>query len=126
MTPKERYEEIMALALHHLGDACAKCGSDQDLEIDHIDPKTKSFNISSMTCFSWERIEIELRKCQALCRPCHIEKSIAEQSIEHGEGLTGKKNCRCELCGPLKRTYMREYQRRRRAAKRMASGSAGC
>ena len=112
---RERYEEIMDLAIHHLGSRCAVCDSTEDLEIDHIDPRTKSFNISSMTCFSWEKIEIELRKCQALCVQHHREKSDKEQSVEHGGGLTGKKDCRCELCGPLKRAYIREYMRRRRA-----------
>lgn len=109
---------MMELAIHHLEGVCADCGTTENLQIDHIDPSTKSFNISSMTCFSWERIEVELRKCQALCRPCHLKKSIREQSVEHGGGLTGKKDCRCDLCGPLKRKYMREYQRERRARRK--------
>jgi len=52
---------------------CVKCGSDNDLQVDHVDPRKK------FTHRIWSyRIEIreeELRKCQVLCHPCHQEKS---------------------------------------------------
>jgi hypothetical protein len=39
------------------------------------------------------RREIELAKCQVLCRPCHIEKSILEGSISQ----PGERNARAIL-----------------------------
>ena len=57
---------------------------------------------------------VELAKCQLLCQPHHLEKTIRERSVGHGEGLTGKRNCRCELCGPLKLAYNREFKKRKR------------
>ena len=52
---------------------CAKCGSWDRLEVDHIDPSTKvSHNV-----WGWSetrRLE-ELAKCQVLCYSCHKEKT---------------------------------------------------
>ncbi len=118
-----RYAQVHARAIAHLGGCCAKCGSVELLEIDHIDPSTKSFNISSRTCLSWERILDELAKCQALCQKCHKDKSDEEMQIPHGSGKTGRRNCRCELCAPLKRKAQREYTARNRANR--ASGRIG-
>lgn len=41
-------------------------------------------------------------------------RSDAQQTVGHGGGLTGVKNCRCELCGPLKNRYMRDLRARRK------------
>lgn len=52
---------------------CKKCGSIDDLELDHIDPTKKvSHNV-----WTWadERRARELAKCQALCHNCHVEKT---------------------------------------------------
>ena len=54
---------------------CA-CGSNIDLQVDHVDPSSKV----SHRIWSWseERRKIELVKCQALCLKCHKKKSAAE------------------------------------------------
>lgn len=31
-------------------------------------------------------------------------------AVPHGGGVTGKRNCRCEKCGPMKAQYMKRYQ----------------
>lgn len=52
---------------------CVKCGSDKKLEVDHIDPATKT----TKAVWSWKhdrRME-ELAKCQVLCHCCHKEKT---------------------------------------------------
>lgn len=53
--------------------SCAKCGSNENLELDHIDPKNK------VTHKVWSRNknfrEKELLKCQVLCKKCHKEKT---------------------------------------------------
>lgn len=53
---------------------CKRCGSWENLELDHIDPSTKSHH----RIWSWakDRREAELAKCQVLCRKCHVRKSI--------------------------------------------------
>ena len=66
------FREIL---LEKLGGKCAECGSTEALEFDHIDPASKSFNISAGYHKPKEVLENELAKCQILCNKCHIEKS---------------------------------------------------
>lgn len=57
---------------------CVKCQSWDNLQLDHIDPKTKI----SHKIWSWsdERRLAELAKCQVLCKLCHKAKSDKEIS----------------------------------------------
>jgi hypothetical protein len=48
---------------------CVWCGSEDDLEIDHIDPMIKENN--SVWSWSEERRKAELAKCRVLCHDCH-------------------------------------------------------
>lgn len=66
------FREIL---LEKLGGKCVECGSTEALEFDHIDPSTKSFNISAGYHKPKEVLENELSKCQILCNKCHIQKS---------------------------------------------------
>lgn len=52
------------------GKTCEWCGSDEYLEIHHLNPEEKD----SHRIFSWsdERIRKELAKCIILCRTCHF------------------------------------------------------
>jgi hypothetical protein len=66
------FREIL---IEKLGGKCVECGCTETLEFDHIDPPTKSFNISTGYHKPKEVLEEELSKCQLLCNKCHIEKS---------------------------------------------------
>lgn len=91
------------------------CGSVERLEIDHIDRSLKKFTLSMGTAsMPLNRFIEELKKCQLLCIIHHRIKTSLELSPEHGQGLTGKKNCRCELCRPLKNEYLRNFKEQRR------------
>ncbi len=59
---------------------CNKCGSHEDLEVDHVDPTTKSMPIGSI----WSRVDRgeELEKCQVLCKACHLTKTRAERHVD--------------------------------------------
>lgn len=61
---------------------CQKCGSKEKLELDHINPEDKV----SHSVWSWtpERRRLELNKCQALCRPCHREKTSIQNDSGNG------------------------------------------
>jgi 5-methylcytosine-specific restriction endonuclease McrA len=112
-------QECRVYVLQLVGSHCMKCGSTEALQFDHIDPTTKSFEITarigSLNVLNDPIFMKELAKCQVLCAPCHRTKSAEEhsarQDVGHGKGLTGKKNCRCELCAPLKTAYHTEYER---------------
>lgn len=68
------------------GKVCAHCGGTDRLQLDHIDPATKSPKLGRNGTFqniwAWpdaaER-EAELAKCQPLCRRCHYDKSAVEK-----------------------------------------------
>lgn len=96
-----------------LGGHCARCEVTDELDFDHIDPKTKSFQISGRALDKpWALLLEEVAKCQLLCRPHHLEKSLENgdlRNVEHGGGLTGKKNCPCTLCKARKSEYMKKY-----------------
>lgn len=106
---KDRWKQRREEAIDQLGGKCVKCNSTEDLEFDHIDPSTKLFTISSGSSFSETRFQEELKKCQLLCRECHKKKTSRSNSVDHGQGLSGKRNCPCELCKAKKAEYMKAY-----------------
>jgi hypothetical protein len=55
------------------GKSCARCGRTDRLELDHVDPTTKTHH----AIWSWSKPRrlAELAKCQALCHWCHKRKS---------------------------------------------------
>jgi hypothetical protein len=92
---------------------CVKCGSWNNLNVDHIDPKLKV----SHRIWSWskERREIELAKCQVLCEPCHWIKT----ALDNGHVVGGKhgaskyhKGCRCDICKEAHAKQNSEYRSR--------------
>ena len=98
------------------GKECARCGSTEGLELDHVDPRQKV----NHKVWSWssEKRGAELAKCQALCGPCHKAKTKEQLHITngytprlHGERRTYNAGCRCPLC----REAQRKYQEGRRA-----------
>ena len=60
-----------------VGDSCWFCGYDkcwQAMDFHHVDPTTKSFEITTRELqFAWDRILAELKKCVLTCCRCHRE-----------------------------------------------------
>lgn len=113
----ERYKRRRAAALEQLGGKCAICGSTDELEIDHKDPKQKSFSIGkALAGGSEQKIQAELAKCQLLCKKHHQEKSLAESGKKKAEcgTLSGYRYCRCERCKEAKRMHDKNYKKKRR------------
>ena len=73
---EERRKERLQRMKDELGNKCVKCGTTENLQFDHIDPKTKCFNVNPQD--SWEKTLPELYKCQLLCPPCHLEKTMTD------------------------------------------------
>ena len=83
------------------GGVCAKCGSNENLEVDHIDPKLKTMQPAAI----WSRSDAvrskELANCQVLCYDCHLKKSAIDRAPEHGTHdryASIVHRCRCDLC----------------------------
>ena len=77
---KRWYHERRAQYVEMLGGKCAECGATEELQFDHKDRKTKKFAIGKLFTKAQEVVLEELKKCQLLCQPCHIEKSRPEIS----------------------------------------------
>lgn len=97
---------------------CAACGSDDRLEVDHIDPAQKVTH----RVWSWapERLAAELAKCQVLCRECHRKKSYGDNVGRHGHGdhRTYKQaGCRCQPCTTAATAFRRASRQRAFAAR---------
>ncbi len=90
-----------------------KCGSWDNLEVDHIDPNLKIDH----KVWSWteEKRNAELAKCQVLCYICHLAKTIESRRVvpEHGTLARYKSDyaqCRCIECKKANAEY--EHSRR--------------
>lgn len=91
----------------HENGPCKKCGTWENLEVDHIKREDKTMHTASI----WSRTEAvrkeELSKCQVLCKKCHLEKTIMESGFEgvvHGTSSGyDHHGCRCDECKLAKR-----------------------
>jgi hypothetical protein len=71
----KRRNEVRQKVFAHLGNKCAITGcTHTDFECDHIDPKTKEFNVLRNWSLKWEKLVVEVDKCQLLCRAHHVQK----------------------------------------------------
>lgn len=88
------YYELRKKMLQYLGGVCVVCGGSEKLEIHHRDRSKKSFNLSS-SFRSWDKVVVELNKCELRCHQHHIEVHAAK----HGTASMYSNNkCRCDAC----------------------------
>ena len=109
---RERRIRIRSELTRRLGGKCVKCGSTEDLQFDHRDPKTKVIEINAIMNWSADKIDLELSKCQLLCGPCHTVKTVAEKGHRFAAGthgtLSAYRYCgppKCDLCKEAKRVF---------------------
>jgi hypothetical protein len=63
--------------------ACVICKNKYELcnmQVDHIDPSTKLYDVCQLKNHKTETLILELAKCQVICAMCHRLKSIKEQN----------------------------------------------
>lgn len=94
-------------ALAYLGGVCVACGTTDDLEIDHVDPSTKSFTLARGWHHAWSKIETELDKCQILCKPCHDTKHGSKWPC--GTAQRYWRGCRCKPCTTANSKWNKNY-----------------
>jgi len=115
----EKYYKVRKKILNFLGNKCAYCGAEENLEIDHIDCTQKKFNIAKKYYLEESLLFEEIKKCQLLCADCHHKKSIDERGYnsrdQHGtDSCYGHGKCRCELCRKAHSEAMKECRRKRK------------
>lgn len=83
---------------------CKYCGVWDNLEVDHINREDKTMQSSSIWSRRKDVRELELSKCQVLCKQCHLKKTLSEVTYPSIDELHGTSNgydhhkCRCEKC----------------------------
>jgi len=107
------YVKRMNRIIDHLGGRCVKCGSSDRLQIDHVDPEMKEFDVSHMCGSRWVVLVAELKKCQLLCYSHHREKTTQEQTTAKGTHgtLSSYRYCHCEICRAAKNEYMKKWKK---------------
>jgi hypothetical protein len=68
--------EVKKRAVEYKGGKCQRCDyskSMRALEFHHRDPSQKDFRISGNHAYRWEKLQIELDKCELVCSNCHAE-----------------------------------------------------
>lgn len=117
------YHEVRRRKIYeYMGGNCMVCGSTENLEVDHIDPTNKSFEIKYNLTLD-DRLKAELAKCQLLCKDHHLAKTLEQREPYIHGTVYGwmKKKCRCELCKPA----WRHWHDERNAARRVTDGVRG-
>lgn len=97
------------------GRQCVKCGSTEQLELDHIEPATKTHH--AIWSWSTARREAEIAKCQVLCSGCHKAKTfsvdlpaIRGYDPDAHNRSRYRKGCRCPTCSESQASYCRQYR----------------
>ena len=115
---KEKYEDRRESILEILGGKCA-CGSEENLNATPGAGSDSSFNLSRrLNNAPWDKIASELKFYGLMCASCLAKRT---KGVEHGGGVSGVRNCPCELCVAKKAEYMlskREQYNSARKAKR--------
>jgi len=107
--------ERKAKMIDYLGGECIECGSQDNLEFDHIDPKSVDFRIAPALAFNFDRLLEEVRKCQLLCNKCHWRKTRQDRGLNklsHGTAtMYSHHDCRCKDCKSAWATYIRKRRK---------------
>lgn len=76
-------------AVDYKGGKCERCGYNKyvgALEFHHTNPTEKDFNIGSKGhTRAWDKVKIELDKCQLLCSNCH--KEVHGEIAQSGQSI---------------------------------------
>lgn len=114
---RKLYARRVTEMIAHLGGKCARCGSTSLLQIDHIDPKQKSFTLTINYKRKLADLLQEMKKCQLLCSPCHLAKTVIDRGHKPSAGthgtLSSYRHCKCKECKAANAAYMREYKKRK-------------
>ena len=73
---------------YKLAQGCADCGYAEHpaaLDFDHLPGSVKSFNVAEKVgSYSWERLWLEIEKCEVVCANCHRIRSVNRRKETKG------------------------------------------
>lgn len=107
-------------AKFYLGSVCIICNSVDNLEFDHIDPTSKVIDICSAIAkhWSWNKLLVELNKCQLLCKQCHVNKTRVDFKYDFA-----LYDFNCPVCKKEFSRFKREINGKRTFCSRSCSAS---
>lgn len=86
---------------------CIDCGSTENLEVDHVNAKTKQYNPAQIWSRRKDVRDAELIKCVVRCNSCHVLKT--KNNKEHSHGVNhGIAKVNVETVKELRIRYARE------------------
>jgi hypothetical protein len=85
---KRRYWERRDHALRVLGNKCSKCPATDQLEVDHIDPTTKTMSFEHMRSVSMKRFLVLFNTAAWQC----MENTAVVATIVENSTISGTKN----------------------------------
>jgi 5-methylcytosine-specific restriction endonuclease McrA len=113
---KQRYKGRRSMCFDILGRKCILCGETDEslLQFDHIDRDTKDHSIADMMLWAKNRLLEEIKKCQVLCKSCHIKKTLSDLNqkdarLTHGT-ISSYRYCKCTVC----KEFMSNYNKKKR------------
>jgi 5-methylcytosine-specific restriction endonuclease McrA len=113
---RQRYHQRREAAIKLLGGKCSECPETKSLELDHINPRDKEFDLAKIWSCSSQKFWAEIKKCQLLCRQHHKEKTLRDRGQISAQGTHGTlssfRYCKCPECKLAKAKYMRRYRKR--------------
>jgi len=68
----EHWRKVRLMALEKYGTKCMKCGSEDNVQVDHIKPKSKH-----------PELALTLDNLQVLCWPCNKEKGASDDNADY-------------------------------------------
>ena len=123
---RERYAKQRQEMYEYLGGVCVVCGTVENLEIDHINWRKKSFGVGKLwPVKKLPEVYRELDKCQLLCQKHHLEKTLQDypeivaetrQPYRHGTMYAFMhKKCHCDTCNLARDEFNRKRRESRSA-----------
>lgn len=102
--PKRKYRPSAQKNIQIINDfknkPCSICNQQYDsynMQIDHIDPMTKLYDVCQLKHSKSIILIAELKKCQVVCALCHRKKSILEQKDHKYSIKISKKKLFCNI-----------------------------
>lgn len=113
-----KYHEKRQQRIKELGGKCVLCGSIEKLEFDHKDKNKKNFNLTQYWYLGEKKFRKEFKKCQLLCKNCHLLKTLKERGLRLAKGNHGTvstyRYCHCNLCKEAKNVCFKKWKESRK------------
>lgn len=87
---KKRDDELDKLINDFKDKPCADCNQKYPpyvMDLDHVDPSTKEFKVSTMRRrkMAFEKIIAEMNKCEVVCANCHRERTNRQNPARYAK-----------------------------------------